>query len=282
MKELKKLLESELLSEEVKAELKKAVEALKTRLQEDVKADLETEYAKKFVTAKERLAEKMTTLIKEQVSEEIGELKEDIQHYKGLDITYATKLEDFKKEYSEKLSESFHSTVREQVSNELDELREDLLEVKQNKFGQKIFETFSEEFKMFGISVDEKALKEELERTKEFLTESEKAVADMKRETIMKGLLDNLSGTSREIMKTILENVETDKLQTRYDEAIDDVLKDKVKKDDDDEEDVDEEEGEDGKKKKKDKDGKTIKVNDDKEEDEVAERLRKLSGTKSN
>lgn len=278
MKELQKLLESELLSEEVKAELKKAFDSLKDRLHEDVKAEIEVDYAKKFVKAKEKLAEKMTTLIKEQVSEEIVGLKEDIQHYKGLEVTFATKLDEFKKEYAKTLSEAFTISIKEQVTVELDELREDLLEVKQNKLGKKIFEAYKDEFKTFGITDDAKALKEELETTQKSLEESEKAVGTMKREQTMKGLLDNLTGSSQEIMKTILETVETDKLTTRYDEAIDAVLKDK-KDDADEDEDADEEVDKDGKKKKK--ETKTVKVGEDEEEDEAADRLRKLSGTKS-
>jgi hypothetical protein len=223
-KQFKALLENELLSEDVRKELAEAVEAYKAQLVEDTRKSLEVEFATKFQNDKSEITNKLIALVNEQVAAEMKELKEDIETYRNLEVTYATKLEEFKQEYADKLSEGFETLVKTQVTEEMKELRQDLLEAKKHNFGQKIFEAFKSEFETFGIGPDVVELQNSIDKLQAELTESKTVVSSMEREKVLNGLLSNLSGTKREIMKTILENVATDKLEARYNEAVPSIL----------------------------------------------------------
>lgn len=228
-KEFKKLLESELLNDESKKELKEAIESFKEEAILEAKKELETDYAKKMIAEKEELAKQMFSLIEESVAKEIEELKEDIKYYKEIEPKYAQKLEEFKKEYSEKMTAGFEKLVESQVKVEIKELEEDLLEAKNNNFGIQIFEAFRGTFEKLGVSDDVATIKKELEKVKSELAESKEEIAMGKREKIMESLLNNLNGSKRDVMKTILENVSTEKLEERYNETIESVLEESTK-----------------------------------------------------
>lgn len=231
MSAFKKLLESELLTDDTKVALEEAISAFKEESISEAKKELEVDYAKKMLAEKQEITAKMTSLINEAVTQEIDELKEDIAHYKNIEPTYAKKLEEFKVEYAKKLSESFEALVESHVKEEISELHEDLLEAKQNNFGMKLYESYKSTFNKLGVSDDIQAIKDELEAAKTALNESTTEVADLKREKVLESLLSNLSGSKREVMKTILESVGTDNLDQRYKETIDSVLEESVKDD---------------------------------------------------
>jgi hypothetical protein len=226
-KEFKKLLENEILTDGVKNDLKEAVEKYKDQLVETTTKDLEVEYAKKLQKQKEDITTNLTNMVSESVKKELKELSQDLSYYKDLEITYATKLEEFKKEYSEKLEESFSNLVKTHVDTELEELREDLKETKELGLGKRIFEAYKSEFAEYGLSPDVKALKADLDKTKKELESTKNTISENVRNKVMENTLKSLSGNNREIMKTILENVETDKIEDRYNETIDSVLENK-------------------------------------------------------
>lgn len=231
MSAFKQLLESELLNDDTKVALEEAIAAFKEESITEAKGQLEVDYAKKMLAEKKDLAAKMTDLINEAVTQEIEELKEDIAHYKNIEPTYAKKLEEFKVQYAQKLSESFEGLVESHVKEEITELREDLMEAKQNNFGMKLYESFKTTFDKLGVSDDIKAMKDELEAVNSELTESKTEVTGLKREKVLEDLLANLKGSKQEVMRTILESVDTDKLDKRYQETIDSVLEESVKED---------------------------------------------------
>jgi len=240
MSAFKDLLESELLTDDTRKALSEAVESFKEEAVSQARAELEVSYAKKMLAEKQEIAAKLNDIIQEAVTQEIVELKEDIQHYKNIEPEYARKLEEFKVEYQAKLSESFGELVKSQVSEEIIELREDLDNAKHNDFGIKIFESFRTVFETLGVSDDMKAVKEQLKVAEAALEESTLVVADLNREKILEGLLSNLTGSKHEVMKTILEGVKTDKLDNRYQETIGSVLEESVKKDDEKETEINE------------------------------------------
>jgi hypothetical protein len=224
MNQFETLLESELLNSETKAALTEAIESFKAEAITEAKKELEVDYAKKLLAEKEALAKNLYALINEAVSEEISELKEDIKYYKELEPKYAAKLEEFKKEYAAKLSEGFDALVESTVKAEITELREDLNEAKKNNFGMKLFEAFKTTIEKLGIGEDMKSLQESLDALKQEVTAKDATIAELERGKIMESLLSNLNGGKREVMKTILENVATEKLTERYEEVIDSVL----------------------------------------------------------
>ncbi len=225
MKNLEKLLESEILSPESKKEIKEALEAAEKSIREE----LEVSFAKKLVADKQQMNIKLVGVIDEAVNNEIGELREDIVAARTLEVRYAKKLEDFKQEYTQKMNEAMSSVIEAYVKNEFKELRKDLLEAKKNTVLSKIFEAFADEFRKFGLTPTEKELSEQLEAANQRLATVEGNLTDAARSIKLESLLGNLSGSKRDIMRVLLENVTTDKLEERYNECVADVLNEEVK-----------------------------------------------------
>jgi hypothetical protein len=220
MKELKAILESELLNDETKAALTEAVANLK----EAARKEVEVEYANKLVAKSQEMAELLPKLVEEAVAQEIEGLKDDIEKYKRLEVSYAEKLAEFKENYAIKMSKKLRSLVEGTVKDEVSELKDDLMEVKQIRIGKRIFEALKQEMAEFGITETEKELKDALVAANAKLEESTTEILELKREKIVEGLLNKLTGSKREVMKSILEGVATEKLETRFDESIEQVL----------------------------------------------------------
>lgn len=223
MNQLKALMESELLTTEVKEQLTEAVKGMK----QEFEGKLEAEYASKMVTEAEKLEVDVKQLIEESVTAEISELKADIVKYRKLEIEYADKLETFKEEYQAKLSESVELFVTESVQEEVAELKQDLMEAKKEDFGRKIFEAYSETFADHGFGGDMKELSEKLKLAQSTLKEAETKTDSLLNEKIKSGLLESLSGKKAKIMETLLEGVSTDELEAKYNASIDFVLETK-------------------------------------------------------
>lgn len=224
MNELKELLESEILTDDTKEAIKSAVETVKENAISEARNNLEVEYAKKLEDEKSKLDEGMTSAINDLVGKEIAELKEDVEHARTLEIRYAEKLEEFKEEYANKLNEAMESKIGSLVEGEVKELKEDLDRAKEDNFGREIFEAFRHTFDRFGISEDMQELKAKMDATQKELAEAQKESARLQREMKVNELLEGLSGKKANVMRTILENVSTDKLEARYNETIDSVL----------------------------------------------------------
>lgn len=224
MEQFKMLLENEILSEEVKQQISVALsEAI-----EQSKKDLEVDFAKRFENDKIALNEEFQKFLKESVSSEVSELIDDLEKYRNLEIEYATKLEVFKEEYARELTNSIKGFITESITSEVVELKESIQEAKSIQFGKLIFEAFEKEFTSHGFGGDLKSLQNKLNETQEKLTETQLQLSTMEREKIMEGLLSNLSGSKRNIMKTILENVVTEKLVARYEESLKSILSEDV------------------------------------------------------
>ena len=224
MNEFKSLLENELLSDEIRTELKEAVELHKKQLEESIRNELDVEYANKYVEFKKTVEKDFDSVIKESVQNELTELKEDIQKYKDLEVTYAKKLEGFKKQYNKKLSEGFERYVEDRIMDEMDELRESLQEAKMQNFGARIFEAFKQEYVSFGMTPSEQSLVNEISELKEQLQQTKEKLEENVRSNKISGLVKSLSGSKREVMKSILENTKTEMLESRFEQTIDKVL----------------------------------------------------------
>lgn len=228
MSDIKTLLESEVLSEEVKDSLNtlinEQIQQAKDEAIQEAKNEMEVTYANKLHEEKQNLSEKMYRILDEMVKEEVEELKEDINYYRNLEVQYANKLETFKEQYAEELSEAFDQKIQEVVNGEFEELKEDIEESKKNHFGRMIYESFAKEFQKFGLGEDEQQLRNELEQLREDVQEKDKVIKENERAKKIESLLEDLEGRSRDIMATILENTDTDKLEERYNKTIDSVL----------------------------------------------------------
>ncbi len=241
---LKKLLQSELLSEETKAEISEqwttSVEAFKTTVREEVSGEVRLELAEQWAGERDELITKVDTFVAEALTKEIEELRGDIDRFRDLEAEYAEKLVEEKHKLAGEVASELDGLVDKidqffemRLTAEMEELKEDLAVVKQNEFGRKIFEAFAE---TYGTSyVDEDAIQSKLTVAEAKLADAEKvlaareaSIATMVREAKMEQVLSSLTGKKREQMAMVLRNIETGRLEESYKFFIGRILKEDV------------------------------------------------------
>lgn len=238
---LQKLLESELLSEDVKSEIsqkwKLVVEAKTAELKEQSLLEARAELAEKWVQERDSLIESVDTFVTAQITEELAELRGDIDRFRDLEAEFAQRIVEEKEKMASQLQEDLDSLVEKidaffevRLNEEFAELQEDLEIVKQNQFGKQIFEAFVEEFsKSF---VDEESVQTKLNVTESKLADAAKHIAQLEadrekmvRESKIEQVLRPLTGSKREQMAFVLQNVETQRLEEAYNQFIGRILK---------------------------------------------------------
>ena len=238
---LKKLLEAEILSEESKKELETAFQTRLDETIENVKAETElqvrADLSAQWVSERESLIEAIEAKMNDFAAQEMKEIHEDIDRFRDLEAEYAVKLTEAKKDLSEQLESDLGELIDKldtflemRLATEFDDLREDLQETRKLEFGRKIFEAFLPEYRKH--FVDASATERELREAKAKIGKLEgkynnvkKAKDDLFRKVKMEKVLQPLKGSQREVMETILANVETDKLEEGYTRFIGRVLK---------------------------------------------------------
>lgn len=229
---LNKLLQSELLSEETKAEITQqwtaSVETFKTQVREEVSMEVRSELAEQWISERDELIGKVDSLVAEVLTKEITELKGDIERFRDLEAEFAEKLVEEKHKLAGEVATELDALVDKidaffemRLSAEMEELKEDLEIVKQNEFGRRMFEAFASEYAK--NYVDEDAVQSKLSVTEQkladaeqALAESEEKIAKMLRESKMEQILSPLTGKKREQMAMILKNVDTSRLEESY------------------------------------------------------------------
>lgn len=238
---LQKLLSSELLSEEAKAEISTqwttAVESFKTSVREEVTLEVRNEIAEQWSTERDTLVENVETFVAKKLDEEIAELKSDIERFRDLEAEYAEKIVEEKHSMAETLSAELEALVEKmdaffelRLTEEFQELKEDLQIVRENEFGRQIFEAYSTVFNKSFVDEDSIASKlasanTELETAQKKIDALEESSAKMVRESKLEKILAPLNGKKKEQMAFVLANVETSRLEEAYNHFIGRVLK---------------------------------------------------------
>lgn len=238
---LKKLLESDLLNDETRGEITSAwtaaVKAKEEELREAAVLEVRAELAEQWVEERDALIEKVDSFVSQYVTREITELKADIDRFRDLEVEYAEKLVEEKKKLAEEVAVELDSLVEKidnflevRIVEEVEELKEDLEVVKQNEFGRRMFEAFATEYANNYVddsSVQAKlsVVEAQLADAKKQLAASEGTKAKMVREAKLDEVLRPLTGSKREQMQIILQNVETDKLEEAYKHFVGRILK---------------------------------------------------------
>ena len=228
---LNKLLQSELLSEDTKAEIttewNSAVEAYKMTIREQVSGDVRLELAEQWNTERDELVEKVDTLVSQVLVREMAELRGDIDRFRDLEVEYAEKLVEEKHRLAGEVASELDALVDKideffemRLEAEMAELREDLEVVKKNDAGLKMFEAFAE---TYGNLADDgtaqrrlKIAESKLSDAEIVIAEREKQLAKMVRESKMESVLSALTGKKREQMALLLKNVDTQRLEESY------------------------------------------------------------------
>ena len=229
---LKKLLEAEVLTEETKSEIetavKKQIDEQMAKAREEATAAVTAELNEQWISERETLIEALDAKITEALTEEINDLKADIDRFRDLEAEAAAKLVEAKDEMATQLKsdmaqliEKLDAFLEVRLSSELEELREDFDAVKKQQFGKTVFEAFVEEFKKHYTadgSAEAKLSESEqrLEDALAALESAEKKAAKLERSIKLESALKPLSGRSREVMEAILKNVETSMLEEAY------------------------------------------------------------------
>lgn len=238
---LQKLLSSELLSEDAKAEIstqwQTSINEYKSNVREEVSVEVRAEIAEQWASERDTLIESVETFVSNKLVEEIAELKSDIERFRDLEAEFAEKIVEEKHAMASTLSEELDQLVDKmdaffelRLSEEFEELKEDLEIVKQNEFGRRIFETFAAEF---GKSyIDEDSIQSKLSAAQAKLADAEQTIntleesqSKMVREAKMEKILAPLNGKKKEQMQFVLQNVDTSRLEEAYNHFIGRVLK---------------------------------------------------------
>jgi hypothetical protein len=242
---LKKLLSTNVLTEETRQALEVA---FKEQLDEAVKsardeahATVTAELNEQWITEREALIEALDTKVTEALSDELKELRTDIENFRDLDVETNQFRVDMKQQFAESLKQDVAALIEQldsfleiRLTAELDELREDVAEVKKNEFGKKVFESFVSEFKKHyaddgSVEARLSETEQRLEDTLAALEETEKKAAVLERSIKLEKVLAPLSGRSKEVMEAILKNVDTTLLEDAYKTYVGRVLKETAK-----------------------------------------------------
>ena len=180
----------------------------------------------------------------EQLATELAEFQEDKKDLAETKVRLVREgkehLAKVKTDFIQRSASAIQETVAKALTTEIKQLKEDIDTARQNDFGRKIFEAFSNEY--MGSHLNEtsetKKLMNVLETKNKQIAETKelalkaKAIAEAKdaevkslvesqtRTSKMNELVGPLSKGQREIMTDLLESVQTARLQTAFDKYL--------------------------------------------------------------
>jgi hypothetical protein len=186
---------------------------------------------------------KLESFIVDALAKEIAEFhtdKKDLAETKVKLVRESrAKFDNLKKEFitaSVKVAE----TVQNGLRSEMTQLKEDIESARRNDFGRRIFESFASEYAASHLNEKSETAKllkvmmtreSELEQAAKMVAEAQQQVAQKERELhvikesnqrkeVMSELLNPLAGDKREVMKSLLESTQTEKLRTAFDKYL--------------------------------------------------------------
>jgi hypothetical protein len=197
---------------------------------------------------------KLENFIVHALAKEINEFaidKRDLAETKVKLVREAkTKFEDIKQSFIKRSAQVVETAVTKKLTSEIKQLKEDINSARNNDFGRKIYEAFAQEFA--GSFLNEKSetskLLKIIAKKEQDLAEAKNAVAEkghliesvqreirvtkdlMERRNVMGELLAPLDASKREIMKELLESVQTKKLNEAFDKYLPAVMEGQSRK----------------------------------------------------
>ena len=187
---------------------------------------------------------KLEQFVVHALAKEIGEFavdKRDLAETKVKLVREAkSKFEDIKTNFIKHSAKVVENVVTKKLTSEIKQLKEDIDSARTNDFGRKIYEAFAQEYSSSYLnekSETSKLLKiiakkdQELSEAKQAVTEKTTIVESkereiriqkdlMERKVVMGELLGPLDASKREIMKELLESVQTQKLNDAFDKYL--------------------------------------------------------------
>ena len=210
-----------------------------------------------FQSDRQKVAEnfsKLEKFIVTALAREINEFAEDKRELAEARVKLVSeakvKFEDIKQRFIERSSKIVENTVTKTLRSEITQLREDIDSARSNAFGRRLFEAFAQEYSTSYLNEKSETNKllrviekkeQELAEAKAAATEKTKLVESKDREIrvakdvaarkeVMAELLAPLSADKREIMKELLESVQTAKLNESFDKYLPAVMEGGLKR----------------------------------------------------
>jgi len=199
-------------------------------------------------TSQSKAISKMEDFVTRALAEEIAEFQKDKQAVVETRVRLVSeardKLESLKTKFVKESSGKMSQAVAKHLKAELGQLKEDIKAARENNFGRRIFEAFASEFgtthlnenaemrelKKIIADKDQKLAEaiETLEKTTQLVESKERKIQMIeegnKRNAVMEELLAPLNEEKQEVMKNLLENVQTSRLRKTFDKYLPAVL----------------------------------------------------------
>ena len=213
-----------------------------TKLAEEIK---ELRQDKKVQT--EAIA-KLEKFVIHALAEEIKEFDQDKQAVVETKVKLVaeakSKLAELQAAFVKRSAKLVKEAVATNLGSELAQLKEDIQTARENMFGRRLFEAFATEFAGTHLSENKEFAKLQavLAEKDAIIAESQAAIAEkealvesknrevrvitesVNRKEKLDGLLKTLNKEKAEVMSSLLENVQTERLQTAYDKYLPAVL----------------------------------------------------------
>ena len=197
---------------------------------------------------------KLEQFVVHALSKEISEFavdKRDLAETKVKLVREAkSKFEDIKQHFIKRSAQVVENAVTKKLTSEIKQLKEDIDSARNNEFGRKIYEAYAQEFA--GSFLNEKSetskLLKIIAKKDQELAEAQQAAAEksnlvesvqrdlrvtkdlMERKAAMSELLAPLDASKRDIMKELLESVQTKKLNEAFDKYLPAVMEGQSRK----------------------------------------------------
>ena len=213
-----------------------------TKLAEEIK---ELRQDKKVQT--EAIA-KLEKFVIHALAEEIKEFDQDKQAVVETKVKLVaeakSKLAELQSAFVKRSAGLVKEAVAQNLGSELAQLKEDIQIARENMFGRRLFEAFATEFAGTHLNENKEIakLQAELAEKEQVIAESQKAVAEKEalveskdrevrmiqdgiaRKEKLDGLLKTLNKEKAEVMNSLLESVQTERLQAAYEKYLPAVL----------------------------------------------------------
>lgn len=192
--------------------------------------------------------QKLEQFIVHALAREIKEFAQDKQAVVEAKVKLVAEgrrqLEALKARFIAESAKKMNMAVTTHLKGELNQLKEDIKVARENNFGRRLFEAFASEFSVTHLNekVETRkllghleAVKSELAEAKQVINQKEKLVETKEREVriikestqrekIMAELLGPLNEEKSDVMKNLLEGVQTPKLKAAFDKYLPAVL----------------------------------------------------------
>ena len=200
-----------------------------------------------FQNDRKKVSENFTKLeqfVVHALSKEINEFatdKKDLAETKVKLVREArSKFSEIKQSFIQRSAKVVEAAVTKKLTAEIKQLKEDVESARNNDFGRRIYEAFAQEFSASFLNEKSETSKllKIIQKKEHELAEAQQQIAEkqnlaesvnrelrvtkdlMERKTVMSEMLAPLDASKREIMKELLESVQTPKLSSAFEKYL--------------------------------------------------------------